>query len=115
MASMTPMSRALLRQTLAARRPLVSHAARAFSMAPARFSDEKTPGELGVGELQGAKFRIEPLRRVGEDIETKRARLVCTSFDRPHTLSLYFAENSLANRLLVATVRPIPQAGNPRV
>jgi hypothetical protein len=54
-------------------------------MAPARFSDEKNPGELGVGELQGAKFRIEPLRRVGEDIETKRARLVCT-FSNTHSL-----------------------------
>jgi hypothetical protein len=34
--------------------------------------------ELGVGELQGAKFKIEPIRRVGEDDKTKRARLICT-------------------------------------
>jgi len=40
--------------------------------------DAPSTGELGVGELQGAKFRIEPLRRTGEDAETKRARLVCT-------------------------------------
>lgn len=33
--------------------------------------------ELGVGELEGAKFRIEPLRRVGEDSNTMRARLIC--------------------------------------
>ena len=44
-----------------------------------RRSDDagSTAGELGVGELQGATFRIEPLRRVGEDDETKRARLLC--------------------------------------
>jgi hypothetical protein len=35
-------------------------------------------GELAVGELEGAKFRVEPLRRVGEDDKTMRARLVCT-------------------------------------
>ena len=33
---------------------------------------------MGVGELEGAKFRIEPLRRTGEDAETMRARLTCT-------------------------------------
>lgn len=42
-------------------------------------SSQKQPGqdgpELGVGELQGASFKIEPLRRVGEDDKTKRARL----------------------------------------
>ncbi|KAH7148590.1 Flavinator of succinate dehydrogenase-domain-containing protein [Dactylonectria macrodidyma] len=38
--------------------------------------------ELGVGELQGAKFKIEPLRRVGEDDATKRARLVYQSRKR---------------------------------
>lgn len=30
--------------------------------------------ELDVGELEGAKFRVEPLRRTGEDINTTRAR-----------------------------------------
>jgi hypothetical protein len=35
--------------------------------------------ELEVGELEGAKFKIEPLRRQGEDDATKRARLVCMS------------------------------------
>jgi hypothetical protein len=33
--------------------------------------------EMGVGELQGAKFKIEPLRRTGEDLNTMRARLLC--------------------------------------
>lgn len=35
------------------------------------------PGEMAVGELEGASFKIEPLRRVGEDEKTMRARLVC--------------------------------------
>jgi hypothetical protein len=33
--------------------------------------------ELGVGEMQGAKFKVEPLRRTGEDANTTRARLLC--------------------------------------
>lgn len=33
--------------------------------------------ELGVGEMAEAKFRIEPLRRQGEDLSTMRARLLC--------------------------------------
>ena len=37
-------------------------------------------GEMGVGELEGAKFRVEPIRRVGEDDRTMRARLTCTFF-----------------------------------
>jgi succinate dehydrogenase assembly factor 2 len=32
---------------------------------------------MAVGELEGASFKIEPLRRVGEDEKTMRARLVC--------------------------------------
>lgn len=34
-------------------------------------------GELGVGELEGASFKVEPLRRTGEDEATMRARLLC--------------------------------------
>jgi hypothetical protein len=33
--------------------------------------------EMGVGEMEGAEFKIEPLRRTGEDANTKRARLLC--------------------------------------
>jgi hypothetical protein len=33
--------------------------------------------DLGVGEMEGAKFRVEPLRRTGEDSTTMRARLLC--------------------------------------
>lgn len=39
--------------------------------------------ELGVGELEGAKFRVEPLRRIGEDANTMRARLLCPFFPPP--------------------------------
>lgn len=33
--------------------------------------------ELGVGEMEGITFKVEPLKRVGEDVTTKRARLLC--------------------------------------
>ena len=33
--------------------------------------------ELGVGEMEGGKFKVEPLRRTGEDGNTMRARLLC--------------------------------------
>ncbi|KAK3360188.1 Flavinator of succinate dehydrogenase-domain-containing protein [Lasiosphaeria hispida] len=44
-------------------------------------SGEKTR-DLEVGELQGAKFKIEPLRRVGETPSTMRARLLYQSRKR---------------------------------
>ena len=33
--------------------------------------------ELDVGEIEGGTFRIQPIKRSGEDINTMRARLVC--------------------------------------
>lgn len=33
--------------------------------------------ELGVGEIEGGSFRVEPLRREGEEANTMRARLLC--------------------------------------
>ena len=33
--------------------------------------------ELKVGEIEGGSFRVEPLRRTGEDANTTRARLLC--------------------------------------
>lgn len=33
--------------------------------------------ELDVGEIEGGTFRVEPLRRTGEDVNTTRARLIC--------------------------------------
>jgi hypothetical protein len=39
---------------------------------------EKGPNsELDVGEMEGIKFKVEPLRRTGEDANTMRARLLC--------------------------------------
>ena len=35
-------------------------------------------GEMGIGEMEGAQFKVEPLRRTGEDANTMRARLQCT-------------------------------------
>ena len=43
-------------------------------------SPEQGPNaELGVGEMEGAEFKVEPLRRAGEDVNTTRARLLCPS------------------------------------
>lgn len=39
--------------------------------------DPQPASELQLGELPGGTFRIEPLRRVGEDVVTTRARLLC--------------------------------------
>ena len=33
--------------------------------------------DLDVGEIEGGTFRVEPLRRTGEDVNTTRARLIC--------------------------------------
>ena len=33
--------------------------------------------DLGVGEMEGAQFKVEPLRREGEDPSTMRSRLLC--------------------------------------
>jgi succinate dehydrogenase flavin-adding protein (antitoxin of CptAB toxin-antitoxin module) len=38
--------------------------------------------ELEVGEMEGITFKVEPLRRVGEDISTMRARLLYQSRKR---------------------------------
>ncbi|KAI0164343.1 DUF339-domain-containing protein [Hypoxylon sp. FL1284] len=39
-------------------------------------------GDVAVGELEGTEFRIEPMRRTGEDDATMRARLVYQSRKR---------------------------------
>jgi hypothetical protein len=35
--------------------------------------------ELDVGEIEGGTFKVEPIRRTGEDAATMRARLTCMS------------------------------------
>jgi succinate dehydrogenase flavin-adding protein (antitoxin of CptAB toxin-antitoxin module) len=44
--------------------------------------DPQPASELQLGELPGGTFRIEPLRRVGEDVATTRARLLYQSRKR---------------------------------
>jgi hypothetical protein len=57
-------------------KPLDPHMTNATSTTADEMLSSKS--ELGVGELEGAKFRIEPLRRTGEDPNTTRARLLCS-------------------------------------
>jgi hypothetical protein len=38
---------------------------------------EGVNADLKVGEIEGGSFRVEPLRRTGEDANTMRARLLC--------------------------------------
>ncbi|VTT71506.1 unnamed protein product [Fusarium fujikuroi] len=66
----------------AALRRIVSIPVRPLTTTISQRSDNVSSSELKVGELQGAKFRVEPLRRVGEDDATKRARLVYQSRKR---------------------------------
>lgn len=42
--------------------------------------------ELDVGELEDVSFRVDPIKRTGEDANTMRARLLCVSLRRlfPH-------------------------------
>ena len=75
MAALRPVTRALPRAPTALFRALRAPPKRFESSSSA---SDKPQHELGVGELAGAKFRIEPLRRTGEDLQTMRARLLCT-------------------------------------
>ncbi|ATY61714.1 TPR repeat [Cordyceps militaris] len=73
------------------RRALSLHAARCMAVPSDAYGSARMPrlradpeptGELAVGELHGATFRVEPLRRVGETDATKRARLLYQSRKR---------------------------------
>ncbi len=71
---------ASLARSLRPARRLAATLSRTITTTPRRLDgarEEAPSGELGVGELQGAKFKIEPLRRTGEDERTMRARLLC--------------------------------------
>ncbi|KAH6985997.1 Flavinator of succinate dehydrogenase-domain-containing protein [Ilyonectria sp. MPI-CAGE-AT-0026] len=93
-----------LRRPAAARR-LLALPIRPLSTTVARRAvDDTSSAELGVGELQGAKFKIEPLRRVGEDDATKRARLVYQSRKRG-TLESDLLLSTFASKYL-ATLPP---------
>jgi hypothetical protein len=51
----------------------------------------KEEGELGVGEMEGAKFKVEPIRRTGEDANTMRARLLCPFLAPTHATPIVFS------------------------
>ena len=38
----------------------------------------ESESELGVGEMEGGSFKVEPIRRSDEDSRTLRARLLCS-------------------------------------
>jgi hypothetical protein len=40
-------------------------------------SEKVSTSDYGVGEMEGISFKVEPLRRTGEDVTTMRARLLC--------------------------------------
>ena len=64
--------------------------------------------DLDVGEMEGAKFKVEPLRRTGEDGNTMRARLLCPFLYSDRPLETCDADSSLL------CDRSEPQEGNPR-
>ncbi|ROW13397.1 hypothetical protein VPNG_05511 [Cytospora leucostoma] len=93
---MNPLHRALRpasRRILATRAPVLAPSSSPAAGAQARRWQHSSSGhggpidpiadhEMAVGELEGAKFRIEPLRRTGEDTATTRARLTYQSRKR---------------------------------
>ncbi|KAK3988660.1 putative early meiotic induction protein 5, mitochondrial precursor [Cladorrhinum sp. PSN332] len=81
MSLLRPLSRAVVRATsITTLGPSLMPLIRSYSSKP----DPSTipSHELDVGELQGAKFKIEPLRRVGESPDVMRARLLYQSRKR---------------------------------
>ena len=66
--------------------------------------------ELEVGEMEGASFKVEPLRRTGEDDNTMRARLLCPFFYST-LLSRYTYTGTDPASL---SYRSEPQEGHPR-
>jgi hypothetical protein len=50
---------------------------------PKGSSAKASNSDLDVGEMEGASFKVEPLRRTGEDANTMRARLLCPSLYAP--------------------------------
>ncbi|KAI2606363.1 DUF339-domain-containing protein [Hypoxylon fragiforme] len=78
--------------------PLEPHKASSSS------SSSSHNGDMGVGELEGTEFRVEPLRRTGEDDGTMRARLVYQSRKRG-TLESDLLLSTFADRHLPTMTR----------
>ncbi|CAK7216342.1 Succinate dehydrogenase assembly factor 2 mitochondrial [Sporothrix curviconia] len=71
--------------------------------------DPQPAGELQLGELPGGTFRIEPLRRVGEDVVTTRARLLYQSRKRGTLESDLLLSTFAAANLATMTPRQLEQ------
>ena len=65
--------------------------------------------DLEVGEMEGAKFKVEPLRRTGEDGNTMRARLLC-----PFLYDMYLRLSTTNADLIGTFYRSEPEEGNTR-
>ncbi|KAI1439144.1 Flavinator of succinate dehydrogenase-domain-containing protein [Xylaria sp. CBS 124048] len=79
-----PARRALVRTAVAPRisSPRIARSMVTTGNAPPMEPQKARSHEMEVGELEGATVTIEPLRRVGEDEKTMRARLVYQSRKR---------------------------------
>lgn len=65
--------------------------------------------ELEVGEMEGITFKVEPLKREGEDTSTKRARLLCMLANSPSPQTV----RALLHGLTLMYSRPEPKARYP--
>lgn len=63
--------------------------------------------ELEVGEIEGIEFKVEPLRRTGEDANTMRARLLCKP--RSNEKARLLTTDAFLNN------RPKPEKGHTRI
>ncbi|KAI0205932.1 Flavinator of succinate dehydrogenase-domain-containing protein [Astrocystis sublimbata] len=77
-----PARHVLNRSAFCAPRTLAVRGMATVGNAPPMEPHKERSGEMAVGELEGATFTIQPLRRVGEDEKTMRARLVYQSRKR---------------------------------
>ncbi|KAK4144220.1 Flavinator of succinate dehydrogenase-domain-containing protein [Dichotomopilus funicola] len=80
-----------------------SYSPASFSTSPLRFYSSPPARDLEVGELQGASFKVEPIRRVGEDPATMRARLLYQSRKRGTLESDLLLSTFAATRLATMT------------
>lgn len=107
MAAPSSITRALLRPS---RGLLIASHSRSIATTSLRLATTSTTqAELGVGELSGAKFKIEPLRRTGEDDKTKRARLVYQSRKRGCLESDLLLSTFASTRLQTLTPEQLDQ------
>jgi len=60
--------------------------------------DSGANADLDVGEIEGGTFKVEPLRRTGEDVNTTRARLLCSFLQTHCAFLISFADAFLSRR-----------------